>query len=315
LSLSTERPPTSRPAPQVLPAQAEAAVAPARTLVPVPMTGRRVTVLVTCWVLVVLLGISLVAAALGALAETRSQRSLLTTLRQQVGFAEAASRSPLGVDAASAVPAPGSGVALLQVPRLGLQRVVVEGARAGDTQAGPGHVPGTAGLGQAGNSVVVGRRTAYGAAFSRLGELRAGDALVVTTVQGQSVYRVTGVQHTSADVRTTSNEDRLTLATASGRSLLGWQRALVVTAALEGKPFVRTPQGSRSDAADGRHGDGAALPTVIVWGTLLVLGGALTVLLYRRWMLRSTYLLTTPALVALTVLTGDAAMRLLPAWV
>ncbi len=314
MTLLSERAPAPAPAPSPAP-PAPAAPTAAATPAARPMTPRRAALLGVCWLLVALVSLTVAAVGLGALKEGRVQRSELAAFRQQLSFAEAATRSVLG--GTDVVPAAGTGspVALLQVPRLGLQRVVVEGARAGDTQAGPGHVPGTAGLGQPGNAAVVGRRSAYGGAFAHLDRLRPGDPVLVTTVQGQSVYRVTGVRHTGSDVLGRTDDDRLTLTTAAGRGPTGWSRALVVTAALDGKPFPRTPQGTRSAAADGRHGDGSAWATVVVWATLLVLVAAGSAVLYRRWYVRSTYLLTTPALLALVVLCTDAGTRLLPAWV
>ncbi len=315
MTLLSERVPAPAPALSPAPtAPPPAALGPATPVVR-PMTPRRGVVLGICWLLVALVSVSVAAVGIGALKEARAQRSALTAFRQQLSFAEAATRSVLGGTDVAAAPAPGSAVALLQVPRLGLQRVLVEGARSGDTQAGPGHVPGTAGLGQPGHAAVVGRRSAYGGAFSHLDRLRPGDRLLVTTVQGQSVYRVTGTRRTGGDLLGRTEDDRLTLATAAGRGPTGWSRAVVVTAALEGKPFPRTPQGTRSGTADGRHGDASAWATVVVWATLLVLLAAASAVLYRRWFVRSTYLLTTPALLALVVLCTDAASRLLPAWV
>src|SRR5262249_181242 len=63
------------------------------------------------------------------------------------------------------------------------------------TRAGPGHVPGSAGLGQEGNSVVVGRRNGYGAPFAGLSGVRRGASVLVTTTQGQSVYKVRSIRH------------------------------------------------------------------------------------------------------------------------
>ena len=58
-------------------------------------------------------------------------------------------------------------------------------------------MPGTAGLGDPGNSVVVGRRAAFGAPFGKIGSLRRGAEILVTTAQGQSVYRVSQVATTT----------------------------------------------------------------------------------------------------------------------
>ena len=45
-----------------------------------------------------------------------------------------------------------------------------------------------------GNAAVVGRRAGYGGPFSSLGSLRVGDAIVVTTTQGQTLYKVSQVR-------------------------------------------------------------------------------------------------------------------------
>ena len=46
--------------------------------------------------------------------------------------------------------------------------------------------------GQLGNAAIAGHRTTYGQPFYRLDEVDPGDEIVVTTVQGRFVYRVTG---------------------------------------------------------------------------------------------------------------------------
>ena len=90
----------------------------------------------------------------------------------------------------------GSGFAVLRIPRLGDWNdeppVIVEGVRVADLKTGPGHIPGTALPGQVGNMVVSGHRTTYGAPFSRLDELQAGDAVVVETRDAYFTYTVTG---------------------------------------------------------------------------------------------------------------------------
>jgi sortase A len=90
----------------------------------------------------------------------------------------------------------GDGVAVLRIPRLGrdYHKVVVEGVRAADLTKGPGHYPGTQLPGQAGNFVVSGHRTTYGAPFARLDELRAGDPVVVETATTWFTYRVSGTE-------------------------------------------------------------------------------------------------------------------------
>ena len=89
---------------------------------------------------------------------------------------------------------------------------------------------------------------------------------------------------------------------------------MVVTAKLQGAPFVPTPQNGYAPETDGRHGDASSWPLLVL--ELLALGVAVTatIRLYRRWSRSMTYLVTTPALVALTIVTSLTASRLLPGW-
>ncbi len=72
--------------------------------------------------------------------------------------------------------------------------VVVQGVGVPDLKKGPGHLPTSAAPGEVGNLVLSGHRTTYGAPFADLGELQAGDALVVETADRWVTYRTTGSQ-------------------------------------------------------------------------------------------------------------------------
>lgn len=275
----------------------------------------RVITVVVAWVLVTLACAALVAYLLGPLVQNREQRALLEDFR--VALDEAAGESLFSdLDEEVGPPEAGSPVAILEIERLRLQQIVVEGVAPSQTQSGPGHVPGTGGLGQPGNAGVVARRLAFGGPFRQLASMAPGDAIVVTTEQGQSLYTVSAVER-GADPQEAfapSEGDQLTLAT-SGESL-PWasDRGVVVRADLEGRPFVPSPQGTRSAAQDGRHGETAAWGWLIVYAVLFAIAAAAATVLYRRWMSLSTYLITTPALVALAVLAAESGTRLLPAW-
>ncbi|WP_420619870.1 class E sortase [Candidatus Poriferisocius sp.] len=84
----------------------------------------------------------------------------------------------------------GSAIARIQIPRIGLDKTVVEGVRVGDLRKGPGHYPATAMLGQEGNAAIAGHRTTYGAPFGDIDELLPGDEMIITTIQGEFIYRV-----------------------------------------------------------------------------------------------------------------------------
>src|SRR5205823_13984283 len=82
-------------------------------------------------------------------------------------------------------------VAVIQIPAIGLDQVVVEGSRSTQLRKGPGHVVGTSLPGQPGNAVIAGRRTLYRGPFGRIGSLHEGDTITVTTGEGKSTYKVT----------------------------------------------------------------------------------------------------------------------------
>jgi sortase A len=85
----------------------------------------------------------------------------------------------------------GDATARIQIPTIGVDKIVVEGVSLRDLKKGPGHYPNTPLPGQEGNAAIAGHRTTYGAPFHRLDELNPGDEITVTTVQGEFTYEVT----------------------------------------------------------------------------------------------------------------------------
>ena len=77
---------------------------------------------------------------------------------------------------------------------MGLNRIVVEGATADDLAKGPGHFPETPLPGQLGNAAIAGHRTTHLHPFFDIDKLQPGDEIIVTTLNGHYVYRVTGTE-------------------------------------------------------------------------------------------------------------------------
>ena len=71
--------------------------------------------------------------------------------------------------------APGSPVARIVVPRLFLDEIVFEGVHDDALNAGPGHLPGSAFPGEAGNAVISAHRDRH---FARLGAIEVGDTVM-----------------------------------------------------------------------------------------------------------------------------------------
>ena len=87
---------------------------------------------------------------------------------------------------------PGDALGRLEIPRLGLRVVVVEGTSAEELARGPGHYPTTPLPGLGGTVAVAGHRTTYSQPFRHIDELRAGDRVVLTTPYGRFRYAVYG---------------------------------------------------------------------------------------------------------------------------
>ncbi len=87
-------------------------------------------------------------------------------------------------------PAVGNPVGYMQIPKIGISAVVVEGTEDAELSMGPGHYPGTPLPGQAGNVAIAGHRTTFGHPFYNLNELAPGDPIYITTLQGRFEYQV-----------------------------------------------------------------------------------------------------------------------------
>jgi sortase A len=146
----------------------------------------------------------------------------------------------------------GEGIAVIQIPKIGVNSVVVEGVEVEDLKKGPGHYPETALPGQLGNVVVSGHRTTYGAPFYRLDELEEGDEIVVFDATGPFRYRVAEtkvVEPTQISVIAPSSDARLTLTTCHPR--FSARQRLIVVAMLEGAPAGAADSAPEGDEVPG----------------------------------------------------------------
>jgi sortase A len=176
----------------------------------------------------------------------------------------------------TAAPAPvpefaaGDVMALLQIPSIGVETYVVSGVQPTDLKQGPGHYPDTPMPGQLGNSAIAGHRTTYGQPFYRLDELKPGDQIELTTVQGHFVYAVTGsevVSPSQSDVISTTDPNiaMLTLTTCTPRYTA--KQRLIVFADLDvaasspaQAPVIETPPSTPRTGGEGGDNPVVATP-------------------------------------------------------
>ncbi len=87
----------------------------------------------------------------------------------------------------------------IEIPKIGLKMTMLEGIRLTTLDQGPGHWPGSAMPGQAGNVVVAGHRTSHARPFRHLDALVPGDQVIFTMSNGTFVYRVVSTEIVSPD--------------------------------------------------------------------------------------------------------------------
>ena len=213
---------------------------------------------------------------------------------------------------------PGTPVALLESPSLGLKDVVVtEGTASGDLKRGPGHRRDTVLPGELGTSVIYGRSTLFGAPFKKLHSARAGDVITVTDGVGKSTYVVDRVRRVGDPAPVDDGAARLTLVTATGGTLAnGYTPSgpLYVDATLKGTGLV-APAGRPASvpaSEDVLRGDTSNLFQLVLWLQLLVLVAGGVTWLASRWGAWQTYLVGAPALVAALWAVSQSAVELLP---
>jgi sortase A len=267
-----------------------------------------VIAIVCAWMLVQLL-------VLGGLAEQRSQHLLYSQFRSDMARATA----PTGeLDYNGSPVRPGSPVALLSIPAIGMEQVVVDGTASGDLVAGPGHLRNTPMPGEAGISVVMGRGSTYGAPFRDLARLHPGDPITVLGAQGQVAYTVVDVRRAGDPIPappTGVNAGRLTLVSAASQGPLSALRAnaAIYVDATTTKAF---PDGAVAGAVPSSElvmaRDTSALPTLAL--LLAILAGLVLAVSIARRHVRAVlvWLVATPVAIALAWSVTDQVMRLLP---
>ena len=244
----------------------------------------------------------------------------------------------------------GDAIARIRVPKIDLDKIVVEGVEVDDLRKGPGHYRSTPLPGQRGNAAIAGHRTTYGAPFNRIDELEPGDDILVSTLQGDFTYKVLPqtdgdgapsghliVSPNDAWVLDDTDDNRLTLTSchpkysASQRIIV--QAALVVPPALTpklvakpssdtGRPPVETlqpqaplaePALAREDLGNGLGGDPSQRVPALFWGLMVAAFMVAIGRSTRRWgRLRSWAIATLPLLLVVFVFFGHLD-RMLPA--
>jgi LPXTG-site transpeptidase (sortase) family protein len=240
-----------------------------------------------------------------------AQHRLYGQLRESL----AAASTPIGqLDVNKDLVEPGTPIALLKIPELGVSEVVVEGSASRQTKLGVGHQRNTPFPGQAGDpSVLMGRSAAYGGVFRHLDRLRAGETFTVITGQGTFKYRVIGPRIGKKIPALTGSAGRLTLVTAKGgpflpHGVLQVDADLVSTSV--GRPGIAFTNIDKSENPLGSdHSRMFSLSWLLELLVLMTVGA---VWAWKRWSHPAMWVVFVPVLAATGLACADRVCDLLP---
>jgi sortase A len=150
----------------------------------------------------VVLGVALTGWALANI-PTQSVASDRTALRQVRSFVSTGSVAPDTARFRQPLypvrPTKGQALGTLSIPALKQVFPVIQGTGTAELRKGVGHMTETALPGEADNCVLSGHRDTV---FTRLGQLKKGDTLVVETAAGIFTYRIGRIRIVGKDDRT-----------------------------------------------------------------------------------------------------------------
>ena len=211
----------------------------------------------------------------------------------------------------------GTPLAVLSIPAIGLRAVVLEGTTGQVLEDGPGHLRDTPLPGQAGVSVIMGRRAAYGGPFSKLSTLNPGDVITVVTQQATSTYQVLDLRRAGdpSPPPPAVGQGRLILVTADGAPFAP-TGLLYVDADLTSKPQADPPfllpASDLSPSENALTADPSAWLPLVLWGQLLLLATIGLSWLRNEWGRWQTWIIAVPVLAYIVLSVSDEVARLLP---
>lgn len=285
----------------------------------VPPLSRRAKLAQGVLVLIAVLAGAMVLqlVVISSFQQRAAQQSLFDGFRRELA-AGTAPIAPTTTEADTEVLlAPGTPIAYLEIPALGLRQVVVEGTASGVLFDGPGHRRDTPFPGQEGTSIILGRRAAFGAPFADISKLQPGDVVRAVTGQGSFDYEVTGVRREGDEVPMPPGpgEGALVLVTAAGPAYFP-DGVLRVDAELTSDAVGAPPRpftASTLPPADQiMASDTSTLYALVLWlqALLAVMVGA--VWAWNRWGRAKAWIVFVPPLVLVALLVSSEAAKLLP---
>ena len=279
-------------------------------LTPRAQLARGVLVLVA----VVSLCLVLQLVILSGFQERSAQQTAFNSFRGQL----AKGTAPVGaVNSDNKALRPGTPMAYLEIPSIGLRQVVLEGTTSGVLFDGPGHRRDSPFPGETGTTVIMGRRATYAGPFSQIKDLQEGDPIKVTTGAGEFDYEVIGVRKEGepSPPALQAGEGRMLLVTADGRPYLP-DGVLRVDAKLTSKPFSASKTAYTAKTLPASDvimaSDTTTLWALALWMQALLIVTVGFVWAWHRWGRAKAWIVGFPVLLLVGLMVADQVARLLP---
>jgi len=283
---------------------------------PLPALTPRAQLARGIFVLIAALTLSLVVqlVILSGFQERSAQQAKFDSFRGQLANGTA----PIGaVNSDNKSLRPGTPMAYLEIPSIGVRQVVLEGTTSGVMFDGPGHRRDSPFPGEEGTTVILGRHATYGGPFSQIGDLREGDAIHVTTGAGEFDYEVIGVRKEGdpSPPALESGQGRMLLMTADGRpyfpdGVLRVDAKLTSTPLAAGKVAYSSKALPSTDAV--MASDTTTLWALFLWLQALLIVTVAFVWAWHRWGRAKAWIVGFPVLLLIGLLVADQVARLLP---
>jgi sortase A len=220
------------------------------------------------------------------------------------------------------LPVEGEPVAIIRIPRIGVDKVVVEGTSTADLRKGPGHYAGMPLPGQIGNAGIAGHRTTYGAPFADLDQLLQGDLVQVETLAGTFDYIVSEppfvVDPSDTQVlEQTPTEATLTLTTCNPK--YSARQRLIVKASYDlraNQPQPQAPPPQTQNVVDidaGLSGEHTSRTPTVLWGLIVAGVGLVWWLVFHRYARWTTWIVGAIPFVVVLFVFYFFLERVLPA--
>jgi LPXTG-site transpeptidase (sortase) family protein len=262
------------------------------------------------------LGYVVWVALFSSLHYDKAQLNAYDTLRYELAEGDAPN-GPTAPNNPSQPLAAGSPVAVMGIPAIGLRTVILQGTTSAVLENGPGHLRDTPMPGQAGISVILGRKTAYGGPFGKLASLVPGDSITVVTGQTVAGYEVIDLRRAGSPLPAAlaAGAGRMILVTSDGTPLVP-SGMLYVDAALTSKPqpapAMVLSSGDLSASENAMGTEPQAWLPIVFWGQLLLIAAVALSWLWNAWGRWQTWLIAVPIIGYIVLSVSDEVTRLLP---